>query len=293
MSKDTSLLTSVNPIQTFPVYSRTGFITFIQRQDEAIYPKDKAVTRTDLIFQNKIIYSNKLAHSFINVKEVKPATLEAKSNSFFNTDWITYFLMFCFVLYAFIQKTFYKKQRVIFSSFFNYRYTNQLIREGNIYNESGFYLLLFLSLLSFAFLLLNWEIYYLYGTFLSVNSLSLFLKALGVFTVFYFGKIILQLFLSNVFKLNSLYSEFVLAQHVFFISFGILALFLSVIVFFTATKIIIIASIIIFISLYINYIFRLYILTSGSGFFSLFYYFLYICTVEILPLLVVYKQLNK
>ena len=293
MSKDSTSLTSVNINQIFPVTSKTGFISFIQRQDEVIYPKDNIVLQTNCIIQNKIDNPKKFVNSLINVQDVKSKTIKINSNIFFNTDWITYFLLFCFILYAFLQKTFYKKQRVIFSSFFNYRYTNQLIREGNLYNESGFYLLLILSLLSFGLLFLNWVVYYSYGNFLNINSLILFLKVFAVFAVFYFGKILFLLFLSNIFKLNKLCSDFVLSQHVFFISFGILALFLSVIVFFSTSRIIVISSIIIFISFYVNYLFRLYILTLGSGFFSLFYYFLYICTVEILPLLVVYKMINK
>ena len=291
--QDTTLLISVNPNLIFPVKHRTGFTTFIQKQDEVVYPNQSIKSGTYRIFQAKIVYPEKFKQSFINVPAVKQNVINVKTNSFFNTDWVTYFLLFCFVLYAFLQKMFYKKQRIIFNSFFNYRYTNQLIREGNIYNESGFYLLLLLSLLSFGLLLLNWGVYYFYGNFLFVNSLVLYLKVFALFALYYFGKIIFLLFLSNVFKLNKLYSDFVLTQHVFFISFGILALFFSTIIFYSTTKIIIISSIIIFISFYINYIFRLYMLTLGSGFFSLFYYFLYICTVEILPLLVVYKMLNK
>lgn len=298
MSSDTTSFSSINTNQIYSVIEETGFVNFIHRQDEAVYskdsiPGDNIKIDTNIIFQTKIENPQSFCRSLANVNSFKQNKIEVKSNVFYNTDWITYFLIFCFVFYAFLQKTFLKKQRIIFNSFFNYRYTNQLIREGNIYNESGFYFLLLLSFFSFALLFLNWGVYYFYGNFLIINSLSIFLKVLAIFLLYYFGRIVLLLFISHVFKLNKLYSEFVLTQHVFFISFGIVALFFSVLVFFTATKFIIISSIIVFISFFTNYIIRLYMLTLNSAFFSLLYFFMYICTVEIMPLLVVYKLLNK
>lgn len=293
MSSDTTSLSSANITLVFPVNRNTEIIKYFQKQDEVIYTNDTILSDTNIIFQNRIIKPDVYCQSLTNVSSIKRHEINLKSTFFYNTDWIIYFLLFCFILYAYLQNTFLKKQRIIFNSFFNYRYTNQLIREGNIYNESGFYLLLFLSLMSCVFLLLSWGIYYFYGNFLFVNSLLLFIKILTLFLILYFGKIIILLFIAHVFKLRKLYSEFVLTQHVFFISFGLIALFFSVLIFFTTTHFIILSSIFIFLSFFTNYIIRLYILTIGSGFFSLFYFFLYICTIEIMPLLVVYKMLNK
>jgi len=298
MSSDTATLSSVNTHLIYPVVEKTGFMGFIHWQDEVLYNTDSIVSDsitidTNLIFQARIENPKTFCRSLANVNSFKNKSIDIKANTIYNTDWIIYFLLFCFVFYAYVQKTFLKKQRIIFTSFFNYRYTNQLIREGNIYNESGFYFLLLLSFLSFSLLLLNWSVYYLYDNFLIVNSLSIFLKVISFFTLYYFGRIVFLLFLSHVFKLKKLYSEFVLMQHVFFISFGIVALFFSVFVFFTATNFIIISSIIVFISFFANYIIRLYILTLNTGLFSLFYFFMYICTFEIMPLLVVYKLINK
>ncbi len=293
MLPDSTSYKLINHNQCFPIHSKTELEKFIKKQDEVIYLNDSTFNDTSIIIQDKIKCTENYIKSFLSINNAPQKDVNIQSLNLYNTDWLTWFLLLCFVIFAFLQKNFCRKQKNIISSFFNYRYNSQLIREGNIYNETGFYFLLFLSLISFCLLLLNWFVFYFLDSFLFVNSLILFLKILSAFLFFYFGKIMFIRIISFTFKLNKLYSDFVLTQHVFLITLGVISLFLSMILVYLTNYILIITSVLVTIGLYVNFIFRLYILNLASGIFTLFYFILYICSIEILPVLIVYKLIIK
>jgi len=292
MASDSINDTSANVFLKYPELPRQGFVKFVGNQDEVSYTPD-SVKLQNTVLQKKVVSPEKYTKSFVNVYSAKAKDLSVNPYNFYNTSWILWILLFCFVVYAYLQRHFSKKQSIIFKSFFNLRYTNQLIREGNIYNESGFYFLLFLSLITCGLYILGTGSYFMFGNLLFFNSFMVFIRILLFFTAAYFGKFLLLRILATVFKLEKLYSEFVLTQHIFIITSGVLALFISTFIFFTPYRFVVLFSVLAFLSLFSNYLFRLYMLTSGTGIFSLYYFILYICTVEILPLLFVYKLTHK
>jgi len=291
MFPDTSSFSCINKNQSFPVRKKSELVKFLKKQDEAIYFNDSTGKDTGIIFQNRISNPDSYKTSFLNYSH--KTLKEINSFNYYKTDWLSWFLIFCFIIYAFLQKNFNRKQKAVINSFFNYSNKNQLLREGNLYNETGFYFLLFLSLLSVCLLLMHGFVYTYFGTYTSVNSFLLFLQISSVFLSLYFGKILLMRILSFIFKLNKLYSDFVLSHHLFIITLGITSLFISTILIFASNYMLIICSVIIGIGLYINFILRLYIVNLSIGFFSLYYYILYICSVEILPVLIIYKLIIK
>jgi len=292
MLYDTERDTCINNQLKYPEPPCTMLTRFVKEQDNALFATD-SVQEGLIYIQKKTLPPPSYVKSIVNVRSAKVKQQEIKEFAFYNTSWIFWSLLLCFAVYAFLQKNFGKKQSVIFKSFFNLRYSNQLMREGNIYNESDFYFLLFLSLISFCLYLLALSSYLLLGNVLFFNSLITFIKIIALFFVAYFGKILLLKMIAVIFKLDKLYSEFVLTQHIFIITSGVAALFICVLIFFTPYKAVVLFSVLIYLSLFINYILRLYMHTSGAGIFSLYYFILYICTLVILPLLFVYKLTHK
>jgi hypothetical protein len=99
--------------------------------------------------------------------------------------------------------------------------------------------------------------------------------------------------LFNVLRLEKHQSEFMLSQHIFMITAGIVSLFSVSFVFFTANYYIVTATLVLFISVIIIQYVRIMRMGSSLGLMQLLYFFLYICTVEIMPILVVYKLINN
>ncbi len=224
MLSDTERDTCVNIQLKYPERSSTMLIRFVKGQDEALFSSD-TIQEGMVYIQKKTIPPPQYVKSLVNVHSAKSKQQDVKEFTFYNTSWIFWSLLVCFTVYAFLQKKFGKKQSIIFKSFFNLRYSNQLMREGNIYNESDFYFLLFLSLISFCLYILALSSYFILGNLLYFNSLIVFLKIIALFFMVYFGKILLLKILAVVFKLDKLYSEFVLTQHIFIITSGVVALF--------------------------------------------------------------------
>jgi len=293
MSADTTYFLLPKPNNTLPDYNKSGFVFFIDQEANAYSESDTSLIDSTLKHPFKVIKPDVFKKSLLNNIPYNNSTIKPEPISVFNTDWLSYLLICAFIVYVFIKKNFYIKQRLLFNSFFDARTTGLLIREGNLYKEKNFYALIALSFISISFLFLNLGIYFFNTKFIYINSFYFFYKLIAVFIVFYFGKVLLMLMLSNIFKLSKIYSDFVLMHHVYIIVFGIFSLFFSLFVFYTSHKIIIILSALASLSLFLNYLFRLYKLHTNAGYFSIFYFFLYICTLEIMPLLIIYKLLNK
>ncbi|MDD3876955.1 MAG: DUF4271 domain-containing protein [Bacteroidales bacterium] len=273
----------------FPVKD-TGMVElFVSQQDEAYMYEDSGAVKVK-IFQQKIatpaLYNGKLFNKLSKVN-----SMEIKSFSPISNDWITLILIFVFFILAMLQKNFYKQTRLIFNAFISYRYTPYLTREGNILNEFNFYVLLFI-----AFISLSIAVYlklHLYSFVEVQNQVFMFAKIFAVLLILYLIKVFGLLFLANVFKVKKLFNEWLISQHVFFIITAIIILFLSSVFLYTEYIYYNMSIIVILIVVSIFYLYRLFILVYNNGMNNLFHFLLYLCTIEILPVLIIYKLLKN
>jgi len=268
--------------------NRPNFLKkFVHQQDEIVHFND-TTDKSHIVSQQTINKTSAYGESLIKLP--KTNIIKPLSYSDNNKDGLTILIIVLFIIFAYLRKVFSKKMSLITNSFIHFKHTAQLQREGNIYNDRDFYILMCLSFLIFSTLVFVLFDFYKYTLF---QQLLWLYKILAVVLFLYFFKLLIVRFLTNVFKLERLYTEYTLSYHVFFATYNLIFLFLSLIFLYNSNYFIYLSIIIVTIIFFILFLFRLFIILKSLGFFSPLYFFLYICILEILPLLVLYKMLKN
>lgn len=209
-----------------------------------------------------------------------------------STDWITIILVVCLFIFAWIQKYYSKRFGQIFRAVAQTHYVNQLEREGNLFGER---ITLGLGFIYYA--IGSIFIFQVFNQYLTIpplwSNLNFTLLIFGCLFMYQMIKSLILYTLGIIFntsdyarayQLNILMFNHVTGTVLF--PFTIMAFYWESPVFLNLG--IIIASLLIFYKLIRG------ILTGLTNkYYNLFYLFLYLCTLEILPILLLYKVISK
>ncbi|MEN8115773.1 MAG: DUF4271 domain-containing protein [Bacteroidota bacterium] len=236
-----------------------------------IQPKNEiAVNSTELGGDNNIILP-------IRVKQQK------------NTDWLTIILLFGVILFATVRYFYTKYVGHLFLSLINYSTSARMFQERNYpVSHPAFRLeaIFYITFSLFIFQALNvikWENAYFKFTY--------FAMVFGAVMAYFFGKKFLYLILGSVFETTSETSEFLFNINNFNRTLGIILLpTVALISFYPSGNplFIVYAGIAIVLGFYAVLILRGILILLKKQF-SILYLFLYLCTLEFLPLLLIYK----
>ncbi|GEM_PF-1030702 len=210
----------------------------------------------------------------------------------YSTDWITLLMIICLVLLAWIQTNHSKRLKQIFRSVALPYYTNQLEREGNLYNERITLGLSFVFLTSISLTL--FQLIRMEG--LQPQGISPFIVFLTIFlgVVLYVQiKTFLVRISGTIFKTSEHAHAYQLNSLIFNDATGIFTFpFLLLVYYLQPEPFIWIVLGIIAILLIYRFIRSIIIGLSNAGF-SIFYLILYLCTLEILPFLLMVKLIRQ
>jgi hypothetical protein len=209
-----------------------------------------------------------------------------------STDWITLIFLACLFIFAWIQSSYSKRFNQIFRAAAQPHFVNQLEREGNLFKERITLGLGFIYYTTFS--IFAYQLFREYHTipmglsnlaFTGIIFVSLFLfQLLKSLTVYSTGVIFNTRESARAYQLNTLIFNYITGIALFPVTL--------VAIYWNSTSFLIIGIIII--SLLISYCFIRGFLTGLTNKnYSLFYLFLYLCTLEILPMLLIYKVLSK
>jgi hypothetical protein len=225
--------------------------------------------------------------SIFSINQLRPMDLEPAllNNTAYN--WLTGILFLSFLIYTVTHFLYAKRLKQIFNAAFARRYINQLVREGGLFKERITISLLFIFFSTasiFIFqgvrFILNIELSYPLLTFLAIFA--------GLFA-FWFFKFSMIKFLGFVFKNQTPAYEYNLTSLIYLEVTGLLLLPLSLPAIFQNPQLFTkIGLVIVLLGLLIN-LMRGFMVGLYNTKFSLFYLILYLCTLEILPLVVVVK----
>ncbi len=207
-------------------------------------------------------------------------------------DWVTLGFVACLVIFAWLQTSYSKRLNQILRAAVQSHSVNQLERDGNLFSERitlglGFIYYLVSSVFIFQlvreFLIIPPGFSNLAVT--GIILISLFLYQLVKSAIIYTSGIIFNTRESaRAYQLNIL-----IFNHIT----GIVLFPVTIIVVYWNSRDFLITGIII-ISLLLIYMFFRGVLTGlANKNYNLFYLFLYLCTLEILPLLLIYKVISK
>tara|TARA_B100000767_G_scaffold252508_1_gene256329 strand:+ start:609 stop:1250 length:642 start_codon:yes stop_codon:yes gene_type:complete len=201
----------------------------------------------------------------------------------FDQDIIFVLLTISFLLIAILRSFYWNHAKLLFMGVFAQRYANQYLRQENAFTERVNFITFLLMSINISLIVLK-----LIPKNLAVETFSLIIGVMGFFIV----KIGLILLLGSIFRKKDIAKLAVFFSFLFDRTFGFLLFpFLILLYFFvfniTSTVILIVT--ILFIVLLSLKLFWLWKIGTNAFGLSHFYIFLYLCALEIFPLLFLAK----
>ncbi len=226
----------------------------------------------------------------LNAKTMAPLARMNKTK-----DWAYVILFGCFGLLAWMQYYFRKRLEQLFRAFLTGRYFNQLVRSGDIYNERLTVNLFFIFI--FTLPLLLFEINVFYGLIpipdMPFGNMILYVIFMAVVLLVYGGKI-LALHLSGlIFKTQELTAEYILTHYIFNLMEGLVLLPFLLIVLATSSLVSLKILLVIIAGISIYRMLRGFLIGMREAQYSVFYMLIFFFTLEIMPLLLFWKILQK
>jgi hypothetical protein len=230
--------------------------------------------------------------SIFTPNNLSPKHLDPLAVNRQSTDWITLVFLTCLIILAWIQTIYQKRFIQIFRAVFQPHYVNQLEREGNLFRER--------ITLGLSFIYFTIGSIFIYQIFREFESVPVGFSNLGFAAIIFASLLIYQLFKSMIvyttgiiFNTTEHSRQFQLNSLIFNTIIGIVLFPIAIIaLYWDSTVYLIIGSVIV--SLLVVYrLIRDILLGMANKSYNLFYLFLYLCTLEILPLVLVYKAISK
>lgn len=239
--------------------------------------------------QDTLSHSQIKQPSMFSSQQLKANDISPSVKSYINNDWITVHLIICVILLGWSRVYFGKRFNHILKAFFSIRQMNTFVREGNIFRERISIPLLINYLVSFSLLIYIVLVNLLQASFFDLSGIQLFAVIMLFVLISWFLKNIVINIVGTIFKNPLVISDYVYTNFVFNIFIGLILIPVVIIAIYLPALEAVYVGIALWFLIYFYRLIRE--LFSGLSFaeFSLFYRILYLCTLEIIPLLVLTK----
>lgn len=224
----------------------------------------------------------------LQVRSIVPQSLEPR-----NPDWFSIALLLLLFWFTYTRVVYYKTVGQLFSAFFNINATNQIVRDENILVQRAsvmMSLIFYCALALFVFLALEW--YSVNIPWLGTGLFRFLFILLGTAMAYSLKTILLKL-LGNVFDIEKPAASYIFNFTLINNATGVVLLPLVMITAYLNTSWVAPFFYLSIAVLIISFIyrqiraFRIWVTMPGVPFF---YFILYICTLEISPLLILFKM---
>jgi len=209
-----------------------------------------------------------------------------------STDWITILLLVCLLLFAWIQTASQKRFAQIFKAVIQPHSVNQLEREGNLFRER-----ITLGLGAIYYIIGAVFIFQLFSAFYTIpsqfNNLSFTAIVFAVLFIYHQVKTLLIYTSGIIFKTGESSRSYQLNTLIFNQIIGVTLFPFTIMAFYWENTIFLLIGVVIASLLFCYRLFRHVLTGLANKNYNLLYLFLYLCTLEILPLLVFLKVISK
>jgi len=208
------------------------------------------------------------------------------------SNWITIVFLLCLFIFAWIQTSYSKRLSQIFRAVAQPHHVNQLERDGNIFKERiglGLGLNYYLITSIFIFQIIS-EFGIVPEGFSNLTLTAIIFTGLLAFQLL---KSLVIYSSGIIFNTGDSARQYQLIILIFNYIIGIVLLPVVVVAFYWNNAAFLIAGLIIISLLVLYRIARGFLTGQDNKNYNLFYLFLYLCTLEILPLLLIYKVISK
>lgn len=202
--------------------------------------------------------------------------------------WIHLSFLFWIVVILFTRQSYTYRLNQIFVSTFSQQHVKQFQREGNILKQGFPVLLMFLyafTISLFAYRAIN----LLYPNSFYFYLGEGFLLLAGVVVLFHFAKFIIIWLIGFMFETGQISFRYLLEHYIFHISEGIILFPILILYVYSGVHLFIYIAAIVLLALWIYRLLRAVIVGLECTNFSRYYLLLYLCTLEVLPVFILYK----
>jgi len=269
------------------------FKQFLLLQDEVptniLIVKEDSSFLKNRIIQTRIDKPNKFEKSIFSSHLLKPSSIVIKDKHIYNHTWTSGIIVLCFILFAFARYNYSKRINQIFKAFFANRFFNQLSREGGLFKERVSFIL-FITYIA-ALGLFIFQIYCYYNNIILSELISfwMYIKILSGILIFFLIKTFLYVLTGFIFGKAKETSDYLLNIFIFDQIMGVILLPIIVLTTFIHNQYFIYMGVLIFGLLYLYKMYSGAIYAISVAKISPYYLFLYLCTLEILPILILAK----
>jgi hypothetical protein len=245
-------------------------------------------------FQSLLSPAPAPAHSFFTSHLLKTSDIRPLPFTKYQPDWILVLLLLCFLLLAWVQVFSRRRLRQIMKAPYSKRFLNQLVRDGDLFSEqislaTGFIYFITTSL----FLYQLFELIFLREPQRLIGSFGLFVLISTLLLAFWIVKIVMIQFLSLIFRTRQTSREYLLNILIFNILTGIFLLPLLVFAIYLKSEVFLWGCITVFALFFFFRLLRGFLIGISITKFSWLFLFVYLCTLEIVPLVVLLKLVLK
>ena len=219
----------------------------------------------------------------------KPAMVDPKPALPQGGGWIFFFLLAGFILLALLRYYYDKKLRQVISAVFSRSAAHHLVREGGIIRNQAFIPLLTIYLLSISILIYEVMNFFMPDAGSLIRQFTLFSQIFLAILLFNLVKIFFIRLGGFIFRNSDTALEYIQNIFLYNLFVGILLLPMLVLVTYTYKEIFIYITLALICLIFIGRFFRGFFIGLSESKFSLFHLLLYLCTLEILPIVVIAK----
>jgi hypothetical protein len=227
--------------------------------------------------------------SFFTTHLLKAGEIDPSSFKKFQPDWIFLLFLIAFGLLAWIQASYSKRLRQILLAPYSKRFLNQLVRDGNIIKERISVALLIVYVIGISLLLYEMNILLLHHTGVPVSGLPLFLWIVVGLLAYWFVKLLMVFSLGIIFRTYQATREYILNIFILIFVSGIILLPLLVLTVYLESTFLLYICLFFFVLLFIFRFIRGFFIGISVSRFSYMLLFVYLCSLEILPVILVAK----
>ena len=207
--------------------------------------------------------------------------------------WVFWLIFLGFALLALTRYYYLKRLRLLFSSVLKRSATLQLIRESPVYAHQSFIPLFFIYVISFIVMThLVMEIVNP-GFSGKINNATFYLKTGGFYLLAFLVKIIFIYLISIIFRNRETGSEYIQTIVIFNLALGIILLPLLLLISYTYPEIFMYITAGVALMVMLLRLIRGVAIGLSDTKYSMYHLFLYLCTLEILPIVFAAKFFSK
>ncbi len=251
------------------------------------FPGYSRDTTSDM--QSIVFPVNTVKTSFFTSHQMKPGQINPVYFIKFQPDWILVLFLLSFVLLAWIQVSYSKRLKQILLAPYSKRFLNQMIRDGNVIKERISVALVIVYAIGISLFLYQINILLYHHTIYNVTGFQLYLLIMVSLLIYWLVKILLIRFLGKIFKTYQATHEYILNILILIFVSGILLLPLLVLTVYLKSVFLLHICMIFFILLFLFRFIRGFIIGISLSKFSYVLLFVYLCSLEILPVIILAK----